>query len=162
MGVQLLTRLFSYVKIEKEMGHLYFVMKDYGKSDFNKVGIYIDELPMDLGLYDSFRLTCIETMETIIMRTIPTDTSKRTKTVVFHDLDELDTLHVIVEYRLIGDVDYTFVGNYVFDVLIASTISPMIVNGETVMIAPKGGVAIGNDSPSEMRKVVCEVNDIWI
>ena len=89
---------------------MYFVMKDHSKSDIDKISVYVEELPMELGCYDSFRLTCVETMETIIVRTIPTDNSRKTKSVVFHGLEEYDSVHIIVDYMLIGDSDYTFLG----------------------------------------------------
>lgn len=119
---------------------MYFVMKDYSKSDIDKLSIYIEELPTELGYYDSFRLTCVETMETIIMRTLPTDTSKKTKSVVFHNLEEHDTAHIIAEYMLIGDSDYTFLGNYMFDVEEKMNLMgrEMMIGDDVVVVQHKG------------------------
>ena len=116
---------------------MYFVMKDYSKSDLDKVAIYLDELPMELGYYDSFRLTCIETNETIIVRTLPDDVNKKTLTVVFHDLEQCDTVHIIAEYMMIGDSDYTFIGTYLFDVLQASRFTAFTLGDDNVAIEHK-------------------------
>ena len=119
---------------------MYFVMKDHSKSDIDKISVYVEELPMELGCYDSFRLTCVETMETIIVRTIPTDNSRKTKSVVFHGLEEYDSVHIIVDYMLIGDSDYTFLGNYMFDVEEKMDLrgKEMIIGDDNVAILHKG------------------------
>lgn len=119
---------------------MYFVMKDYSKSDIDKLSIYIEELPTELGYYDSFRLTCVETMETIIMKTVPTDTSTKTKSVTFHNLEECDTAHIIVDYMLIGDSDYTFLGNYMFDVEEKMDLKgkEMMIDDDVVAVYHKG------------------------
>ena len=119
---------------------MYFVMKDYSKSDVDKLSVYIEELPMALGYYDSFRLTCVETMETIIVRTVSTDSSTKTKSITFHNLEEYDTAHIIVDYMLIGDSDYTFLGNYMFDVEEKMDLKgkEMMIGDDVVAVIHKG------------------------
>ena len=139
---------------------MYFVMKDYTKSDFDKVGIYVDELSMELGYYDSFRLTCIETNETIIVRTLPDDVSKKTPTIVFHNLDQYDTVHIMAEYMLIGDGDYTFIGTYLFDVLQASNFTIFTLGDDNVAIEHKAGVSELNPKPDSFINLICEAESL--
>lgn len=91
---------------------MYFIRNDYTITDIGIIGIYIENLPMDFGYYDSFRVTCVETGEVILCRSIPTSVDRRTPTMKFNTKGNVQC-QFVVEYKLIGESDYTYIGTVV-------------------------------------------------